>query len=385
MMGEIKKILKKLLYVGMFALAVAGGVRDAKGYTVTQLTFEPSYEGEPAWSQDGSKIAFVSDRDGNYEIYVMDVNGSNQERLTFNNYHDGTPAWSPDGNTIAFTSSRDGTSEIYLMESDGSNQRRVTDSYEILDRPWFGLTYSTSPAWSPDESKIAFEVGLIWDNGSVSSDIYMLDMYDNTVRKVTNDVHNPETVIPLIDTDQYPSWSPDGDKIAYLIHKLQRGIKIKNVEATDPNDRGYLVLLGSLIYDAEWSPIGNDFTFTKRESNSIDIYIYIVPVDRETGIPTGEPIRVTEGSDPSWSPGGNKIAFSYDLDIWVISGIRVLRADLYPDGIVNLLDFSVFADCWRQDEPLADFAPDGGDDIVDLMDIAKLCEEWLETEEWYQP
>ncbi len=57
----------------------------------------------------------------------------------------------------------------------------------------------------------------------------------------------------------------------------------------------------------------------------------------------------------------------------------------YPDGIVNLLDFSVFADCWRKDDPLADIAPDGGDDMVDFMDIAKLCEEWLHTEEWYQP
>ncbi|MGB2808286.1 MAG: hypothetical protein WBC22_11120 [Sedimentisphaerales bacterium] len=386
MMGETNKILKKLVCVGMFALAVAGGVREAKGYTVTQLTFEPSYEGEPAWSPDGSKISFVSDRDGNYEIYVMDANGSNQKRLTYNIYSDRTPAWSPYGNIIAFTSSRDGTSEIYLMESNGSNQRRVTDSYEILDRPWFGLTYSTSPAWSPDESKIAFEVGLIWDNGSVYSDIYMLDMYDNTVGKITNDVPNPEMIIPSFNTDQSPSWLPDGDKIAYIIHKFQRGIKVKNVEATDPNDRGYLVLHENpcWVYHVEWSPMGNNFAFSMA-CNSIGTSVYIIPVDRQTGIPTREPIWLTYGIDPSWSPDGTKIAYHWRGDIWVMSGFPALAADLYPDGIVNLLDFSVFADCWRQDEPLADFAPDGGDDIVDFLDLAKLAEEWLETEEWYQP
>ncbi len=384
MTGGTKKILKKLVCVGMFALAVAGGVREAKGYTVTQLTFEPGYESEPAWSPDGNEIAFVSDRDGNYEIYVMDANGSNQERLTYNIYSDGTPAWSPNGVEIAFTSSRGGTSEIYLMESNGSNQRRVTDSYEILDRPWFGLTYSTSPAWSPDESKIAFEVGLIWDNGSVNSDIYMLDMYDNTVGKITNDVLNPEMVIPSFNTDQSPSWSPDGDKIAYIIHKFKRGIKVKNVEATDPNDRGHLVLHEHpcFVYHVEWSPMGNHFAFSMA-CTSISASVYIVPVDRQTGIPTREPIWLTYGRYPCWSTDGTKISFSYDRDIWVISGIRVLTTDLYPDGIVNLLDFGVLAGFWKQDDPLADIAPDGGDDIVDFLDIAKLAEEWLETEEWY--
>jgi dipeptidyl aminopeptidase/acylaminoacyl peptidase len=67
------------------------------------------------------KIAFISDRDGNNEIYVMNPDGSDQTRLTNNNYDDGAPAWSPDGTKIASNTNRDGNHEIYTMNADGSD------------------------------------------------------------------------------------------------------------------------------------------------------------------------------------------------------------------------------------------------------------------------
>ena len=73
-----------------------------------------------------AQIAFASDRDGNYEIYVMDTDGRNQRRLTENPAHDLQPSWSPDGEHIAFVSDRDGNQEIYVMDADGKNQRRLT-------------------------------------------------------------------------------------------------------------------------------------------------------------------------------------------------------------------------------------------------------------------
>ncbi|MGR3296281.1 MAG: TolB family protein, partial [Candidatus Bathyanammoxibius sp.] len=87
----------------------------------------------------GSRIAFPSDRDGNYEIYVMDADGSNLERLTDNLASDGEPSWSPDGSRIAFTSDRDGNPEIYVMDADGSNQQRLTDN----------PASDYGPSWSP--------------------------------------------------------------------------------------------------------------------------------------------------------------------------------------------------------------------------------------------
>ena len=90
-----------------------------------QFTAFATFSGE-----DGTKIAFTSDRDGNNEIYVMNAqDGSNQTRLTDNPASDEFPSWSPDGVKIAFTSDRDGNTEIYVMNAqDGSNQTRLTDN-----------------------------------------------------------------------------------------------------------------------------------------------------------------------------------------------------------------------------------------------------------------
>ena len=75
---------------------------DADGGNPTRITDSPATERRPAWSPDGSKLAFVSDRDGNDEIYVMDADGSDQTRLTDDLGLDRNPRWSPDGTRIAF-------------------------------------------------------------------------------------------------------------------------------------------------------------------------------------------------------------------------------------------------------------------------------------------
>ena len=81
-----------------------------------------------------ARIAFASNRDGNYEIYVMDADGANLQRLTNNPHGDSSPSWSPDGKQIAFTSKRDGhvingipTDEIYVMDADGGNPQNLTN------------------------------------------------------------------------------------------------------------------------------------------------------------------------------------------------------------------------------------------------------------------
>jgi|GEM_PF-5727535 len=76
--------------------------------------------------RDSGAIVYYSDQDGNWEIYVMDVDGSNQQRLTYNAARDALPRWSPDGEKIVFQSDRDGNWEIYVMNADGSDQQRLT-------------------------------------------------------------------------------------------------------------------------------------------------------------------------------------------------------------------------------------------------------------------
>lgn len=97
-------------------------------------------------SPDGEQIAFASQRDGNWEIYVMEIDGSNVRRLTSNRADDRDPAWSPDGTQIAFVSARDGFLEVYVTDTAGSALRQLTDSSENKRKP----------VWSPDGSYIVF-------------------------------------------------------------------------------------------------------------------------------------------------------------------------------------------------------------------------------------
>jgi TolB protein len=122
---------------------------NADGSGLRNLTSGAGRERDPAWSPEGAaggrRLAFVSDRDGNDEIYVMAVSdemdsaGSGLTRLTNDPGDDSHPAWSPDGECIAFLSHRDGAYGIYLVKPDGSGLRKLADSDSL----------SRGPVWSP--------------------------------------------------------------------------------------------------------------------------------------------------------------------------------------------------------------------------------------------
>ena len=120
-----------------------------------------------------AQIAFVSKRDGNAEIYVMDADGGNQRRLTNNRGDEWDPSWSPDGRKIVFSSDRDGhvingrsAYEIYVMNADGGNPQNLTNN----------PNYDRYPSWSPDGERIAFAR---WDgtikNLTINFEIYVMD------------------------------------------------------------------------------------------------------------------------------------------------------------------------------------------------------------------
>ena len=130
-------------YVLAAVAIVAVALLAAKLLTRSQLDWK---DGSPAWSPDGSRLAFYSERDGNAEIYVMNADGSGVTRLTGTSADEGYPAWSPDGRTISFDSDRDGNFDVFAMNADGSNVRPLTRD----------KARDVSATWSPDGKTIVF-------------------------------------------------------------------------------------------------------------------------------------------------------------------------------------------------------------------------------------
>jgi Tol biopolymer transport system component len=150
---------------------------NANGSGAKRLTKNLVFDGDPAWSPDGKSIAFSSDRDGNREIYAMNADGSDPRRLTNTGSVvgdvllqalDADPAWSPDAKKIAFEANRDGNYEIYVMNADGSDEHNLTAN-ESLD---------ALPAWSADGRELAFESERA-EKGN--RDIYVMSASNGTV------------------------------------------------------------------------------------------------------------------------------------------------------------------------------------------------------------
>ena len=145
----------------------------------------------PAWSPDGTKLAFMSNRDGNPEIYVVNRDGSGLRRLTNHPENDVTPTWSPTGNQIAFTSDRTGRPQIWIMNADGSGQQQHHAARSWCDRP----------TWSPAPfNEIAYT-----SQAGGGYDIRIFDFATRSVRSITNGEGSNES----------PAFSPNGRHIAF--------------------------------------------------------------------------------------------------------------------------------------------------------------------------
>ncbi len=217
-------------------------VMNADGANQTQLT-TTTYDYLPAWSPDGTKIAFSRLIASNVNVYVMNANGSNPVRLTTNN-GDEDPAWSPDGGKIVFTRHIDSSSKIYVMNANGSNPIRLTHTDEAREY---------DPVWSPDGGKIAF-VKRIAD--PVHIGIYLTDP----------DGSNPTDLTPTTIEATNPAWSPDGAKILFR--------KEDSIWVMNRNGSQQTRLTSSFLdRSPAWSPDGTKIAFCRGFYNEADIFV----------------------------------------------------------------------------------------------------------------
>jgi len=118
------------------------------GNNRVQVTQDPADDIDPAWSPDGTRIAFASNRTGSYQIYVVNADGSGLVQLSDEpQFQEFAPAWSPDGKRIAFNSTREGNSEIFVVNADGSDPEPVARALQM----------SYNPSWAPDGEEVAFQ------------------------------------------------------------------------------------------------------------------------------------------------------------------------------------------------------------------------------------
>lgn len=238
-----------------------------------QLTAGYSPARAPALSPDGTRLAFQSRKDNNWEIYVLDLRTGKTTRLTNDFAYDGAPTWSSDGKQIAFESYRDQDLDIWRMNADGSEPVNLTPKSTAFD---------FAPAWSPDGKTIVFTS---WETGN--KQLFAVSPDGLNLRNLSNDRFH----------DEQAAWSPDGRQLAFVSNRegcaekvestlenppiqggvatgncQRRGVFVADFDGTTLSDIRQLTYYGREIAPA-WSPDGATVVFVSPRPTRDPLFV----------------------------------------------------------------------------------------------------------------
>jgi len=425
-------------------------VMSPDGTDQTRLTYNPGLDGNPSWSPDGTKIAFTSERDGTEDIYIMNSDGSDQTRLTdptwveeMGHWRSYRPAWSPDGSTIAFTIGPDWNrwTAVAFITADGSDPTLFTDG-----DMWCNNSYCSSwaPFWAPDGTPVFYGTSrepppcqlINCDDGFVDPGraVYELSGFDSVEEWSPSiwgdeidsfeepcvslaygiDVLNtcawsgywheadgewPQIawsangLLAYVDTTECTQWAVDNDECR---SSVQDSLLV--VASSDYTDPWSSVALGSEDGSPSFSPDGTQMVFVSERDENEEIYVWNAdgsgqnrltnnsdsdkdpswgPTTASAPVETAEPLATVgtrivyasrepgyysdiyvmdaDGSDrtkivdspqldgaPSWSPDGSKIAFVSGRD-FAAHGNEIYTVDSDGTGVERLTEAPGFS------------------------------------------
>ncbi len=249
---------KKLLFVSNQDGDREIFITNLNGENLKQLTHNRRDDYDASWSPNSQFILFTSNRNnGDSEVYIMHADGSQQTNLSRSPGYDGQPRWSPDGRTIAFTSDREGDIAIFSMGLDGADVRKLTTDNTAS-------TSYTEPVWSPNGQWIAYRK----QNERAKGDLWLVKLSNGQHRQLTNNEKFD---------DDLPRWSPDSEKLIYQSRR-DKEYNIYSYDITS-NKEFKLTNLPSADSRPRWSHSGEEIVFLSTRGSTGRTQVFIMKKD----------------------------------------------------------------------------------------------------------